>query len=53
MIAAFPTVADFRAAHELVREHAYHTPLLTSRSLGLEAGCRAYVKAESLQRTGS
>jgi threonine dehydratase len=53
MIAAFPTVADFRAAHERVREHAYHTPLLTSRSLGVEAGCRAYVKAESLQRTGS
>jgi threonine dehydratase len=53
MIAALPTVADFRAAHERVSEHAYHTPLLTSRSLGLEAGCRAYVKAESLQRTGS
>jgi len=53
MIAAFPTAADFRAAHALVGEHAYHTPLLTSRSLGLAAGCRAFLKAESLQRTGS
>ena len=53
MIAAFPTATDFRAAHELVREHAYHTPLLTSRSLGQAAGCRAFLKAESLQRTGS
>jgi threonine dehydratase len=53
MIATFPTAADFRSAHELVREHAYHTPLFTSRSLGLEAGCRAFLKAESLQRTGS
>jgi threonine dehydratase len=53
MIAAFPIAADFRAAHELVREHAHHTPLLASRSLGEAAGCDAYVKAESLQRTGS
>lgn len=53
MIAAFPSEADFRAAHELVREHAYWTPLFTSRSLSLEAGCKAFVKAESLQRTGS
>jgi threonine dehydratase len=53
MIAAFPTAADFRAAHELVREHAFRTPLFTSRSLGLAAGCRAFLKAESLQRTGS
>jgi len=53
MIAALPSVADFRAAHERVREHAYHTPLLTSHSLGRAAGCRAFLKAESLQRTGS
>src|SRR5215210_3823628 len=53
MIAALPSTADFRAAHERVREHAYHTPLLTSRSLGLAAGCHAFLKAESLQRTGS
>jgi len=53
MIAAFPTAADFRAAHEHVREHAHHTPLLASRSLSEAAGCDAYVKAESLQRTGS
>jgi threonine dehydratase len=53
VIAASPTAADFRAAHELVREHAYWTPLMTSRSLSDAAGCRAYVKAESLQRTGS
>ena len=53
MIAAFPTAADFRAAHELVREHAHHTPLLTSHSLGQAAGCHAFLKAESLQRTGS
>jgi len=53
MIAAFPSLADFRAAHERVREHAYRTPVLSSRSLSEAAGCRAFVKAESLQRTGS
>ena len=53
MIASFPTAADFRAAHELVSEHAYHTPLLASRSLSEAAGCHAWLKAESLQRTGS
>ena len=53
MIASLPTAADFRAAHELVRENAHMTPLLTSRSLSDAAGCRAWLKAESLQRTGS
>ena len=53
MIASFPTAAEFRAAHELVSEHAHRTPLLSSRSLSEAAGCHAWLKAESLQRTGS
>jgi threonine dehydratase len=53
VIATFPAASDFREAHELVREHAHRTPLLTSHSLGAAVGCRAFLKAESLQRTGS
>ena len=43
----------FRRAHEHVKEHAHHTPLVDSRSLSKASGLRVMLKAESFQRTGS
>ena len=43
----------FEAAHERVRRHAYHTPLLTSRLLSERTGFEVRLKAEMFQRTGS
>ncbi len=43
----------FEAAHERVRRHAYHTPLLTSRLLSERSGFDVRLKAEMFQRTGS
>jgi threonine dehydratase len=39
--------------HETVRKVSRETPLLTSAALDEVAGCRLFVKAESLQHTGS
>src|SRR5437899_11410350 len=46
-------LADVRRAREVIAPHLYRTPLLSARQLGDRIGARAYVKAESLQRTGS
>jgi threonine dehydratase len=53
MIVSDVSTDAFRRAHEHVREHAHHTPLLGSRSLSEATGFNAYLKAESFQRTGS
>jgi threonine dehydratase len=53
MIASDISIDAFRRAHEHVKEHAHHTPLLSSRSLSEASGFRAFLKAESFQRTGS
>jgi threonine dehydratase len=53
MIASAVSTEEFRQAHSLVRAHAYRTPLFTSRSLSEETGFNVWLKAESLQRTGS
>jgi len=45
--------AAFAEAHQRVRKHAYHTPLLTSRLLSEESGYTVRLKAEMFQRTGS
>ena len=48
-----PGRAEFVAAHARVRQHAYHTPLLTSRTLSAASGFDVRLKAEIFQRTGS
>jgi threonine dehydratase len=53
MITAGVSTEEFRRAHAVVGEHAHRTPLLSSRSLSEETGFRVWLKAESLQRTGS
>src|SRR5215213_1371707 len=53
MIAAELSTAAFRRAHEHVKAHAHHTPLLGSRALSEVTGADVRLKAESFQRTGS
>jgi threonine dehydratase len=53
MISSDVSTDAFRQAHEHVKEHAHHTPLIGSRSLSDATGFRAMLKAESFQRTGS
>ena len=44
---------DIRAAGEAIDGRVHRTPLLSSQALGQRAGCSLYLKAESLQKTGS
>ena len=53
MITTDISIDAFRKAHEHVKEHAHHTPLIESRSLSEATGFRAVMKAESFQKTGS
>ena len=46
-------IADVRAAQERIAARIQRTPLVTSRSLGDRIGTSAWLKLESLQRTGS
>jgi threonine dehydratase len=48
-----PGRAEFTEARRRVSEHAYHTPLLTSRTLSERTGFEIRVKAENFQKTGS
>ena len=48
-----PGRAEFIEARRRVAEHAYHTPLLTSRTLSERTGFDVRIKTENLQRTGS
>jgi threonine dehydratase len=47
------TRADFEAALAVVAPHVYHTPMLTSRSLGEATGFDVRMKAELFQKGGS
>ncbi len=48
-----PTIQDVWRAHEVIRSHVYHTPLLPSRTLSEMSGAKVYLKTENLQRAGS
>ena len=50
---ALPTAADVDAAARRLAGIALHTPLLTSAALDAMTGGRIFLKAETLQRTGS
>src|SRR5260221_12391624 len=50
---ALPTAADVDAAAQRLAGVALHTPLLTSPVLDALTGARVFLKAETLQRTGS
>ncbi|WP_322050609.1 threonine ammonia-lyase [Paraburkholderia bannensis] len=46
-------IGSIRVAEQRIRDHVVRTPLLTSPMLNERANCNVYVKAESLQLTGS
>ena len=48
-----PGAQEFAEARKRVSAHAYHTPLLTSRTLSAATGFDVRLKAELFQRTGS
>ncbi|MGA7490830.1 MAG: pyridoxal-phosphate dependent enzyme, partial [Xanthobacteraceae bacterium] len=48
-----PTAADVDAAAQRLAGIALHTPLVTSPVLDALTGARVFLKAETLQRTGS
>ena len=50
---ALPTAADVEDAARRLAGVALHTPLLTSAALDALTGGRTFLKAETLQRTGS
>ncbi|HEV2625405.1 MAG TPA: pyridoxal-phosphate dependent enzyme, partial [Xanthobacteraceae bacterium] len=50
---ALPTAADVDEAARRLTGVALHTPLLTSVALDAMTGGRIFLKAETLQRTGS
>src|SRR5579862_9742993 len=51
--ASLPTAADVDDAARRLAGVALHTPLLTSAALDAMTGGRIFLKAETLQRTGS
>jgi threonine dehydratase len=53
MLSTDVSLDAFRKAHEHVKKHAHHTPLVGSRSLSDATGFRVMLKAESFQKTGS
>ncbi|ASP74889.1 threonine/serine dehydratase (plasmid) [Sinorhizobium meliloti] len=49
----YPTVQDIREAQERLQAHIRHTPLLRAEKIEKAAGCRLYLKPETLQITGA
>ena len=47
------TTADVWRAHELLRPYVFHTPLLSSATIGQMCQATVLLKGEHLQRTGS
>ena len=47
------TIDDIEAAAERLAPYIHHTPVVTSTTLSMMAGCDLRVKAEYLQRSGS
>lgn len=49
----YPTIQDIREAQERLQPHIRHTPLLRAGKIEKAAGCRLYLKPETLQITGA
>ncbi len=48
-----PTKSDIEQAHERIRAHIHHTPVLTSQSIDELAGAHVFFKAENFQKIGA
>lgn len=44
---------DIEQAHERIKPYVHRTPVLTSESINVVAGCNIYFKAENLQKVGA
>jgi len=44
---------DIRNAGTRIRQRVHRTPMLSCSTLGVQAGCRLWIKAEPFQKTGS
>jgi threo-3-hydroxy-L-aspartate ammonia-lyase len=53
MQSVIPTFDDVVAAHERIRGHAHHTPVMTSRRVNEDTGAELFFKCENLQRMGA
>jgi threo-3-hydroxy-L-aspartate ammonia-lyase len=51
--AVLPTYADVESASERIRGQAHRTPVVTSRTVDEQTGCRVFFKCENLQRVGA
>lgn len=47
------TLADIQDARARIADRVHRTPLWASQALSVRLGCRVFVKAENLQKTGS
>ena len=52
-VESLPSFDDVAAAHERIRAHARHTPVLTSATIDALTGARVHFKCENLQRMGA
>jgi threonine dehydratase len=52
-IAVMPTLADIRAAHQRIKPHINHTPVLTSHTLNEITGGTMFFKCENFQKIGA
>src|SRR5262245_55710498 len=48
-----PDKSSITAAHERIRPHIHHTPVLTSESIDELAGCSLFFKCENFQKVGA
>ena len=48
-----PVFADVKSAHQLVRQYAHRTPVLTSSSINIIVGGELFFKCENLQKVGA
>ena len=47
------SIVEIRAAHERIRPHNHHTPVLTSRGLDEASGASLFFKCENFQKIGA
>ena len=48
-----PTASDIQQAHDRIRAFIHRTPVLTSASIDVTAGCSLYFKCENFQKIGA
>ncbi|MHA1909501.1 MAG: pyridoxal-phosphate dependent enzyme, partial [Candidatus Thorarchaeota archaeon] len=47
------SLSDVKAAHDRIKQHAVHTPVMTSTTIDKLTGCSVFFKCENFQRVGA